>query len=992
MPKPGHRESQPSNEIARFTDRDDQRAIFRRLLDSATEPPVLMFYGVGGSGKSWLLKQLRQETPADIPSALLDFDVAAGGHGFVLDPAAALHEIRRQLRKPAPRFDLAFAMLRHKQGVPTDSDHWLIELLAELAGVVPGGSFALKKLSRPLLARLKGTPPQLAHDLHAMTTQEIGEKLVDYLAEDLREALETHLQQAVRVVLFFDTFEAVGAGLQNEEQRRFREQWVRDVASNFDFALTVIAGQNRLNWDEADCRWSEYLEQHIIGGLSEPDARRFLTDCEIGGALQNAILTTTLEEGGGHHCYSLGLCADIVAAERRKGQVSLAETLEFRPQDWESLARRFLKSLDSDSERRWIERLALTPRFDEAAARNAFSPQPSVLQDAEWGALLDYSFVLPLPSATPWFAIRAQMRWALENQPSARSRVKADHKWWQVYWTTRKTSPVDDAASLAWYHSYYAVEHDFALDEWSNLAKAARTSVPPRMQEHFNLLQWWEPIGLLEGPLTSCEAARACNNLGIEVWQSSLGNRTANLHQAMACFEAVLRVCPEEGFPQNWAMAQHNLGLAWSNMPEGDVAANLGNAMACYQAALRVYTERDFPQDWAATENSLGVAWQRLPTGDRAENLRQAMACYLAALRVWTEEDFPQSWAMTKNNLGTAWHDLPAGDFADNLGRALDCYKAALRVRTEEHFPQDWAMTQNNLGSAWAQLPTGDRAANLRLAIDGYKAALRVRTEQVFPQDWAITQNNLGNAWAFLASGDRAANLRNAIACFEAAIRVRTERDFPQDWALTLNNLGNAWTQMPAGDRAANLRHAIECYEAALRVRTEEAFPQDWALTQTNLGSAWAQLPDGDLASNVRRAITCHQAALRIYTEQEFPQGWARVQNNLGKAWAFLPHGDSAANVRQAIECYKAAMRVRTQKAFPNDWAETQTHLGNAWLQLPAGDRAVNLRHAIDCFSSALSVFNEENFPQGHRTASQNLALALIALQQLSNDEPRSSK
>ena len=118
-------------------------------------------------------------------------------------------------------------------------------------------------------------------------------------------------------------------------------------------------------------------------------------------------------------------------AERRKGQEPLPETLQFRPQDWEVLARRFLKSLDSDTERRWIERLALTPPFDEAAARATFSAQPSVAQDAEWEILPDYSFVVPLPGASPWFAIRAQMRWALENQRSASPRVKKDHEWWR---------------------------------------------------------------------------------------------------------------------------------------------------------------------------------------------------------------------------------------------------------------------------------------------------------------------------------------------------------------------------------------------------------------------------------------------------------------------------------------------------------------------------------------------------------------------------------
>ena len=265
-----------------------------------------------------------------------------------------------------------------------------------------------------------------------MTTREIGDKLIDYLAEDLRESLETHLHHAVRAVLFFDTFEGVGAGLQNEEQQRLREQWVRDLAANFDFALTVVAGQNRLTWDEADRNWADHLDQHLIGGLSETDARRFLAGFAVGVALQDAILATAKEtDGGGYHCYSLGLCADIVAAERRKGQEPLPETLQFRPQDWEVLARRFLKSLDSDTERRWIERLALTPPFDEAAARATFSAQPSVAQDAEWEILPDYSFVAPLPGASPWFAIRAQMRWALENQRSASPRVKKDHEWWR---------------------------------------------------------------------------------------------------------------------------------------------------------------------------------------------------------------------------------------------------------------------------------------------------------------------------------------------------------------------------------------------------------------------------------------------------------------------------------------------------------------------------------------------------------------------------------
>src|ERR1035441_5636675 len=126
----------PANELARFTDREDQRGVFQFYLNSPTEPPVLMFYGIGGAGKTWLLKKLKQEMPADVPAAYLDFDAQAGGQRFTLDPAAALYDIRQQIGRDAPRFDLAFAMLRHKQGAaeePGMRGHGAMGLAAEVA-------------------------------------------------------------------------------------------------------------------------------------------------------------------------------------------------------------------------------------------------------------------------------------------------------------------------------------------------------------------------------------------------------------------------------------------------------------------------------------------------------------------------------------------------------------------------------------------------------------------------------------------------------------------------------------------------------------------------------------------------------------------------------------------------------------------------------------------------------------------------------------------
>jgi putative protein kinase ArgK-like GTPase of G3E family len=68
--------SSPSQEPRHFTNREQERQVLSRLLALASgQPlPVVTFYGVGGTGKSWLLRRLRADVPPEVPSALLDFD------------------------------------------------------------------------------------------------------------------------------------------------------------------------------------------------------------------------------------------------------------------------------------------------------------------------------------------------------------------------------------------------------------------------------------------------------------------------------------------------------------------------------------------------------------------------------------------------------------------------------------------------------------------------------------------------------------------------------------------------------------------------------------------------------------------------------------------------------------------------------------------------------------------------------------------------------
>jgi tetratricopeptide (TPR) repeat protein len=1012
--------STAGEQLRYFTNREDEKKVFQRCLDiSQGSPlPVLNFYGVGGGGKTSLCKHLQQiAQQIALPSAMLDFDSKSGGNPHLRDSVFSLAYLREQLDVSCPSFDVAYSMLRFKEGrtnepaikghgVVSDSFDFLLEFGQAVTSSLPGGNvvaWIARKVSKPAWEKVRETAlgkwlETTAGNadlisLRQKDKQAIYPELNDRLLRDLREQLPPREGRACRGVIFLDTFEAIREGVNHVAEEHRREEWVREFYRPDSGLLMVIFGRDRLRWEEVDEDFKDikYLETHRMGGLSRADALIFLGKCGITeGSLQEAILRVCREQSShadavpdgpqkaGYHPFSLGLCVDTVQNERRQGRQADPASFSIAANDSNSLAQRFLQSLQGP-EKTQCELLALTPRFDQLAAMaasNGFSPIPMSRSEshARWSLFIGQSFVSQVSDG--WYTLHAVMRQTLQAY-AAKDTVgftKADEDW-RDYWVSRSTSKDDEMASLAWYHGYRLNPVE-ALEEWTDLAQTARMGC--RMIDHFRLLGWWRGVEPSE-MLTQEQLAAELSVKGFEATNATVGNPARTLSEAIEFLNAVLRARTEQDFPVDWAGTQINLGNAYSHLPTGDAAENLRQAADRYKNALRIFTEKDFPVEWAMTQNNLGIIYSDLPNGDRADNVRRATNYYLAALRVFTEKDFPVEWARTQNNLGSAHWKSPSGDRAENVGRAIECYKAALCVCTERDFPAEWARIQNNLGVTYSDLSSGERIENLLHAIDCYKALLRVYSERDFPVEWATAQNNLGNSYCQFPTGDRAENLQQAIDYYNAALRVCTEQDFPVVWGMTQHNLGVAYRDLLSSNRAENLRRAIGCFIAALRVRTEADFPVDWAMTQVNLGTAYCRLPMGDWAEALRHAIDCFSGALRVYSEQEFPAEWATTQKHLGDAYSNISTDDRGENVRQAIECYNAALQVYTERDFPLEWAGTQNMLGLVCSELTIGDRAGNLRRAIDCYTAVLRVYTEQNYPADWAMTQSNLGNAYLA-------------
>lgn len=294
-----------------------------RLVEDVHAPRrnILVFYGMGGVGKSRLSKELNrryaeQTGPAEQRAAVrVDFEHGGSGdlEGILLGIRAALG----RWKGAWPAFDLAFAVYweRAHPGVPLQSAVNLrrgndrsdlgsqlqdaIENLLESPGGVLGiFTSASRRLGRGVRQRLderrllRDCPffePIIDTDDPAAMRTYLGSLLAWELAR--YQESQTEDGTTVRLVVFLDTWERLQAGTPH---RGDTEDLLARLVYLMPNVLFVVTGRNRLRWSDersrATMQWAgpehwPYLaesvrdvepRQHLVGGLSAADAERFL--------------------------------------------------------------------------------------------------------------------------------------------------------------------------------------------------------------------------------------------------------------------------------------------------------------------------------------------------------------------------------------------------------------------------------------------------------------------------------------------------------------------------------------------------------------------------------------------------------------------------------------------------------------------------------------------------------------------------------------------
>ena len=343
-----------------FTDREEPRAAFwqqyqrlqQELEQEEANVHVLTYYGIGGIGKSSLLKKIMEEMEErlDDPARVyFDFNLQQECRAVL---EALKNKLSAECRFGFPLYELGAYIYAKKIGENPDAPEAkpllkkspALELLLGIAGEIPivGSATKVLELAEKGVAAFRGYLQDHRKELRQIEYME-AEELYAYLptlfAEDMTHALE---KESAPLAILLDTYERLVNEMSATGEPLSKDLWLRGedgLVQNIPGVLWVIAGREKLKWERFDAEWSEALEQHLLGSLSSQDSAQFLQAAGVADAeLREGIYGLT----AGTPVY-LDLCVDQY---RRLVERSVEPKLEMFGRDTFELIERFARYMD----------------------------------------------------------------------------------------------------------------------------------------------------------------------------------------------------------------------------------------------------------------------------------------------------------------------------------------------------------------------------------------------------------------------------------------------------------------------------------------------------------------------------------------------------------------------------------------------------------------------------------------------------------------------
>ena len=321
-----------------FTDREEPRSAFWQQYNAAVDDlsnedediRVIHYYGIGGIGKTALLKKLMEEMRQQLDKPLYaHYNFESG-----TDTRNVLKSLKATLESKY-QFDFilfnlglyAYAKKLGEDAAAVEKKsladaHPLWQQIFNVIGNVPNLSFISQIISTvDGLVTYAGTRHVLHQHanrikrLEFLEAEEMYRELPKLFVEDLTRNMENAQQP---LVIFLDTYERLVNEMATVGEPLMNDLWLREPSGpirNVPHVLWVIAGREKLKWKRFDPEWEEAVDNHRLGDLSQADSVAFLQGA---GIVDETLAIQLYRLTNGTPVY-LDLCVDVYEALQQKG-------------------------------------------------------------------------------------------------------------------------------------------------------------------------------------------------------------------------------------------------------------------------------------------------------------------------------------------------------------------------------------------------------------------------------------------------------------------------------------------------------------------------------------------------------------------------------------------------------------------------------------------------------------------------------------------------
>lgn len=370
MIKPKHSFGKKAFEVNEgFIDREEAKSLYHnKLNNNDRDYNVLVFYGVGGIGKSKLRKELcrmHEEENKEGITFYLDLNPADDrnlGQGILklVDSCSAKIDFKC--------FEMAYALYFRKKNPSASygrekdmvTENTFVGIGLNIIGILDNGitSTAAEIVERTIRAVAnrtidKDVKETLKH-FDDYSIAEMEERLPLFFQYDLMCYTQKHSE--AKILIVFDTFEALNENVIEQIHRSKNERWIQDIISYFDREsfpklLVTIFGRDEIEWDE---EWQGLLDQYQLTEFETEYSKQYLERAGI----EDAEIATAIIESSKGYPFLLYLSLETYANMKNSGKEPL--WTDFGG-SYPEIIERFLYNLDKDTVE--VLRLMSVPNF-----------------------------------------------------------------------------------------------------------------------------------------------------------------------------------------------------------------------------------------------------------------------------------------------------------------------------------------------------------------------------------------------------------------------------------------------------------------------------------------------------------------------------------------------------------------------------------------------------------------------------------------------------